>query len=1071
MSGARSLAGRRRGAIAAALTTSLAAVAVAAGSALGAPPATAHDAVVLPVNPMTVSIPTAASAVTRRVRVRVVNVDAEGSQTIRLVAASVDCEGVVLARPPDFGRKAAATPDAVVLPAGRSAVAELILSVMAAAFEPSSRRNPHRCSLVVTASTIDPPDAVDQTPANNVVPLELDVIRRGGAAEAESGWTVDSLKPLFLAPNPAPAGATASVAVRVTNIDRAGAPGDPGRVITVAASDGNCPPGTVGAVDFDPRLAGAQVETVIGPGRTATARVPVTVDVRMLALGRPNAGARCTAVIRAYGGGGGADGDASNDVTRLVVSLTGWVDPGGPISAIEIVAPVDRSQAPDDGMVPVTIRLSPEVEPALRVLLWTGVPAHAVDVSARFAVAGGWGTGLLTPAELVPGPSVVAVSARSAHRSLTRLVLFSWEPAVDVSLADRCELLGQSGCLLPFPSDWFTVADAGSDTGRRVRFVAGSMPANVSGVHVDQTEWNRNDGFSPATPILVHLPGVDPARSGAAPITDIGRSLDADAPIVLLDAGTGERHPYFAELDATATSDAGLALFIRPARNLVEGHRYVVALRGLEDGGGLAIPTSRAFSVYRDAVPTFLPAVEVRRQPMDRIFRDLAAAGVARGDLQLAWDFTVASERNLSERLLHIRDDAFAALGDAVPPFTVISVENDAAPDVYRRIRGTYEVPLYLTDAGVPGSRFAYAAGADPDALPVRTGTFTAEFACWVPRSTTADGNDPVTPGRPALDGHGLFQDIPEYFARPRPLANEHDVVQCMSNWIGQTSEDIPQVQLVLGDASLSPTIYDRAQQGVLNYLFLGRLMKDARGFASHPAFRAGASDTPVLRPGELYYVGGSQAAALGGVATAVAADWTRAALIVAPMNFSLLETRSVHWAIYGPYRNAAYTDELERALLFAIVQMVQDRSEASGYAAHLISDPYPGTPSHDVLLLEAFGDRQVANIATENEARSLGVHVWRPFLADGRSPDLTPAWDLPAIPASPFHGSALVMWDFGGAAPPTGNIPPPSIGPDPHGGPGSDPRARQMVSDFIRPDGAFVDACGGGACQSDVLE
>ena len=64
---------------------------------------------------------------------------------------------------------------------------------------------------------------------------------------------------------------------------------------------------------------------------------------------------------------------------------------------------------------------------------------------------------------------------------------------------------------------------------------------------------------------------------------------------------------------------------------------------------------------------------------------------------------------------------------------------------------------------------------------------------------------------------------------------------------------------------------------------------------------------------------------------------------------------------------------------------MLQDRAEPSGYAADMTDHPYPGTPAHQVLLTEAFGDRQVANIATENEARSIDAHVWRPFLADGR--------------------------------------------------------------------------------------
>ena len=44
-----------------------------------------------------------------------------------------------------------------------------------------------------------------------------------------------------------------------------------------------------------------------------------------------------------------------------------------------------------------------------------------------------------------------------------------------------------------------------------------------------------------------------------------------------------------------------------------------------------------------------------------------ADAGIAREDLYLAWDFNIASVENITERILHIRDDAFAALGNAAP--------------------------------------------------------------------------------------------------------------------------------------------------------------------------------------------------------------------------------------------------------------------------------------------------------------------------------------------------------------------------------------------------------------------
>ena len=64
-------------------------------------------------------------------------------------------------------------------------------------------------------------------------------------------------------------------------------------------------------------------------------------------------------------------------------------------------------------------------------------------------------------------------------------------------------------CLLPFPSDFYTEADAAMPNGHRVAFVRDALPANLSGVHVDPGPWARNDGFSPGAALVLRYPGVD----------------------------------------------------------------------------------------------------------------------------------------------------------------------------------------------------------------------------------------------------------------------------------------------------------------------------------------------------------------------------------------------------------------------------------------------------------------------------------------------------------------------------------------------------------------------------------
>ena len=151
--------------------------------------------------------------------------------------------------------------------------------------------------------------------------------------------------------------------------------------------------------------------------------------------------------------------------------------------------------------------------------------------------------------------------------------------------------------------------------------------------------------------------------------------------------------------------------------------------------------------------------------------------------------------------------------------------------------------------------------------------------------------------------------------------------------------------------------------------------------------------------------------------------------------------------------------------LTFSIVQMLWDRAEADGYAQHMTTHPYKKTPAHTVLLHMAFSDHQVANIATETEARTIGASVRQPALGPGRDTAVVPFWGIPAIAQLPFNGSALVAWDSGTPAPPDANLPP-SAGADPHGKPRSQVSARQQKSEFLRTTGgAVVEVCGTTPC------
>ncbi|MFI6239566.1 hypothetical protein ACIBEF_06775 [Micromonospora sp. NPDC050795] len=635
-----------------------------------------------------------------------------------------------------------------------------------------------------------------------------------------------------------------------------------------------------------------------------------------------------------------------------------------------------------------------------------------------------------------------------------------------------CDPIDPAACLLPFPNDYFTVADRSSPTGKRVRIAAAAMPANVQGTPIDPTEWNRQDGFSAGSPILVRVPGLDAGASGIAPVTDIGRSLAPNAPIVLLNTRTGERTPYWAELDAHATGQPDRQLLIiRPAVALTEGTRYVVGLRGLRDGNGASIPAPKTFTAYLTGAG--LNQRDARGPHLRRIVGELSRAGVKRHSLYLAWDFTVASRHGLTGRMVAVRDGAFADLGRAAPPVTVTQVTDyspEQDPLIARQVTGTVGVPSYLTGDGGPGSRLHYgpAGGAGtpstPNALPTPSGaTLAADFVCNIPRSASA-----ARPAHLSLYGHGLLGRPTEINAgNVRTMSNTHNFTFCATSWIGMAAADVPFVANAFTDLSVFPAVADRLQQSFLNFLFLGRAMIHPAGFAAHPAFRDATARPLIDRVGGLHYDGNSQGGINGGALTAIAQDWTRSVLGVPAMNYSTLLQRSVDFAPFQSVLDGYYPDKVDQQLVLALLQMLWDRSEANGYAQHMTDLPLPRTPAHQVLMHVAFGDQQVSPAAAEVQARTIGARLHTPALADGWSLDVRPYWGITPIRHYPYTGSAIVIWNSGAAyAPPPTNLSPagPEYGDDPHEFPRAQAGAQKQKAVFLLT-GTVVDVCARTPC------
>jgi hypothetical protein len=575
-----------------------------------------------------------------------------------------------------------------------------------------------------------------------------------------------------------------------------------------------------------------------------------------------------------------------------------------------------------------------------------------------------------------------------------------------------CDDRDPRACLLPWPSDRYTVPDSSTATGVRVAIPADGVPVNASGTPIDVTDQNLGDGFSPATSILVSIPDVDLAASGVATADDIGSSLDDDAPITLTDLDTGERWPYWATLDAGGAA-ADQLLMIHPAVALTEAHRYEVRIDGLRTASG---------------------------DPVAR-------------ELPMAWSFPVASAESLSGRLRAMVDET----ADVVPGFTVESIDRSRDPAV---VRGTFELPNFLDNDGGPGGRFALG----DDGLP----TLNAEQPTWDAPFICLIGSEPAS--RPTVVyGHGLLGSADETLSLAS-ISTLGGLNACGTDWVGMSRADIPTVLGILEDLSGFAALADRLQQSQLAFVMLGRLVNDPAGFVSDPAFQV--DGVPLMAADGAVFVGNSQGGILGGAASSVTNEWSRVVLGVPGLGYNVMLPRSSNWPRFEAVLNPAYVDPVDRAVAVELIQLLWDRGENAGYAQHLTSDTFPGISPKTVLLVEAFGDHQVANLATEKLARTIGAAVSADPVAPGRATAREPLWGVARVRSFPTTESVLSLWDFGTPAPPITNRPPlpPEFGRDPHGAGSSETAVLLQAVTFLT-SGEIIDPCGGGPCRGRQID
>lgn len=250
---------------------------------------TTHDAVLLPVKPVSMRIPKGRRELTRILPVTVRNASAgTGTATFRLRAEDGTCPAGTVSEI-ELGADAT-DPGTAAIAAGRSLRGRLTLRLRSEAFLTPDRRTPLRCAILLRADATAPGNA-DPLPENNEIRVEIDVVDYNDgdvAATSVVSTQIASAPPVALriAKRSRDRVTTQRIVLRNSGADGSR------QAVRIYANDGDCPPGTAGAVTVS-GLRNGNSEVVIPPRARRSARLTVRADREQFQSPFPGSPVRC----------------------------------------------------------------------------------------------------------------------------------------------------------------------------------------------------------------------------------------------------------------------------------------------------------------------------------------------------------------------------------------------------------------------------------------------------------------------------------------------------------------------------------------------------------------------------------------------------------------------------------------------------------------------------------------------------------------------------------------------------------------------------------------------------------
>jgi hypothetical protein len=559
-----------------------------------------------------------------------------------------------------------------------------------------------------------------------------------------------------------------------------------------------------------------------------------------------------------------------------------------------------------------------------------------------------------------------------------------------------CQPLSISTCTLPFPSNFYTQADADSATGKVVDLKGSLLTPEVENKlsnFSSSTAYKDASGFSAAGPIMFEL--ADDFDENSLPI-------DGGNAVLVFDQDTGLALPirskkyHYAENNRF--DDAAHIIEIFPRARFEFGHTYTAVItNSLLNMNGQPIPSAEGINMLINQTATWDGALS-----MQTALQQLEQFGIQQEQVVSFVEFTIGDEQTNNEPLFKL-------------------IEKVSQQEHSVRNLKTTQINIWPYAASIKGqvklSDFRKANGQVDFSATAESHQEWADFLMMLPTSSK-HGKSPI-----AIYGHGVGV-VKETMLLTVAFSNAKRGIASITidqpNHGSRSQQDGGNIFKILKPETftrlsgmVSQSTLDMTSVLIAIQTSLAELDAVPSGNAWwHSLWYSGGIDTPDIDIERIHYQGTSMGGVLGTSFIASAKGLKSAFLQVSGVGISNILTHSILFESFG-FENLipANASAGEAALFIQLLQQEFNKADAINFA-HYIKQPIHGRSPRKLVLQYGLGDKVVYNPASKALAEIVDLPLIVPSLLDiaylRTSSDYENGYGLvQSKPLLPTHGLA----------------------------------------------------------------